>query len=74
MKQIKIYKQHRTGKKFIINRQVEDLRLTTHEEYDKMGELQTNRYVEFTTIGQNRTWPDFMAYADFKKLNPNIKV
>jgi len=72
--QIKIYKYHTKGKKFIKAQNVEDLKVTTHEEYNQFGKLQSNHYVEFTIIGNNRTWPDFMEFDDFKQLNPQIKL
>lgn len=51
-----------------------DLKKTSHEEYDENGVLITNHYVEYTVIGKNRTWTDFMTLEEFGKLNPNIKL
>ena len=73
-KQIKIYKQHMRGKKFIKEMNVSDLNITFYEEYDAMGKLQNNKYVQFTVVGNNRSWTDFMAIDDFRKLNPDIKI
>lgn len=55
-------------------REAENFKVVSHEEYDKKGKLQTNQYVEYTIIGKNRTWTDFMPVEDFKKRNPEIKV
>ena len=55
-------------------REVEDLKVIAHDEYDKNGKMRTNRYVEYTVIGKNRTWKDFMTIRDFKRLNPKVVV
>lgn len=54
--------------------EVENLKQTTHKEYNQKGKLTNNDYVEFTVIGKNRKWKNFMSLKDFKKLNPNIKL
>jgi len=53
---------------------VENLKQTSHKEYDKNGKLKKNDYVEFVVIGKNRKWKNFMSLNEFKKLNPNIKL
>lgn len=55
-------------------REAEDFKVVSHEEYDKYGKLQTNTYVEYTIIGKNRKWEDFMPVKEFKKLNPKVAV
>ena len=55
-------------------RKIKDLKKTSHKEYDKNGVEQTNHYVEFTIVGNNREWTDFMTVKDFKRLNPNITI
>lgn len=65
----KIYNLHSNSEKT-----AEDFKLISNEEYDNDGQLVTNKYVQFTVIGNNRTWPDFMSVEEFKKLNPKIKV
>lgn len=55
-------------------REAENLKLTKHKEYDKKGKLRINDYVEFTIIGNNSKWKDFMSLKDFKRLNPKIKI
>ena len=72
--QIKIYKQHSQKAKDIKSQEVKDLKVTTHQEYDHMGKLTSHTYVEFMVIGTNRTWPDFMTFNDFKKLNPKVAL
>lgn len=52
----------------------QDIRKTSHKEYDKNGQLKTNQYVEYTVIGKNRKWVDFMTLEEFKKLNPKINI
>lgn len=52
----------------------QDLKRASYEEYDLNGELQTNKYVEYTVIGKNRKWKNFMSLKEFKKLNPNINI
>ncbi len=50
------------------------MKVAAHKEYDKKGKKRTNRYVEFTVLGKNRKWKDFMPIKDFKRLNPDIKI
>jgi len=52
----------------------QDFQVITNDEYDSNGKLVTRKYVQFTIIGNNHTWPDFMSIKDFKKLNPKVKV
>lgn len=66
---VKIYNLHSNSEK-----EAEDFQLISSEEYGNDGQLVVNKYVQFTIIGRNRTWPDFMSVEDFKKLNPEIKV
>ena len=66
---MKIFNLHTKNKK-----EAEDFKVVAHEEYDKYGKLQTNKYVEFTIVGKNRSWTDFMPIKEFKKRNPEIKV
>ena len=54
--------------------EAKNLQKTSHEEYDKYGKLKSNHYVEFTVVGKNRTWKDFMPLKDFKRLNPKITI
>jgi len=55
-------------------RNIKNLKRTSHKEYDENGEMKKNQYVEFTVIGNNGEWKDFMSVADFKKLNPKINI
>ena len=55
-------------------REIKGLKRTKHKEYDKNGRLRTNHYVEFTVVGNNRQWKDFMPVKDFKRLNPKISI
>lgn len=64
-----IYNAHSKDK-----REVKDLTVVAHEEFNKKGKLQTNRYVQYTVIGNSREWPDFMTIKEFKKYNPDVKV
>lgn len=66
---MKIFNLHSSDEKT-----VENLKVIDHEEYDKNGQLQVNTYVEYTVIGKNRKWTDFMPINDFKKLNPKVKI
>ena len=66
---MEIYNLHSNDKKKIKN-----LKVASHKEYDKKGKQQTNQYVEFTIIGNNRQWKDFMPLKDFKRLNPEINI
>ena len=54
--------------------QVENIKKTSHDEYDENGDLQTNQYVEYTVIGKNRKWTEFMSLSEFRKLNPEVKI
>ena len=65
----KIFNLHSNG-----TRDATDFQVISTEEYDKHGKPKTNLYVQYTIIGKNRTWPDFMPVKDFKKLNPKVKV
>lgn len=65
---------HAAETKNIKSQKVKNLKLTSHEEYDKSGKLKVNKYVEFMVVGKNRTWPDFMTIKDFKKLNPSLEI
>ena len=64
---MKIFNLHSNTKK-----EVKNLKKVSHEEYDQLGKLKSNQYVEFTVIGKNRSWIDFMPLKVFKKLNPNV--
>lgn len=55
-------------------RKIKDLKKTSHKEYDEHGKKQTNHYIEFTIIGKNRKWVDFMSVKDFKRLNPTVDI
>lgn len=55
-------------------REAEDFKVISNEEYDKYGKKVVNKYVQYTIIGKNRTWPDFMPVKEFKKLNPKVEV
>lgn len=66
---VKIYNLHSNA-----TRVASDFKVITNEEYDEEGLLKTKTYVEYTIIGNNRTWPDFMPVNDFKRLNPDVTV
>lgn len=67
---MKIFNMHTNDQ-----REVKDLKVVTYEEYDKSGKMRTNRYVQYTVIGNgDRTWTDFMPIKNFKKLNPTVVV
>lgn len=66
---VKIFNLHSNSAK-----EVTDLQLVSYEEYGKDGLMQDNKYVKYTVVGHNRTWPDFMPVKDFKKLNPDVQV
>ena len=68
-KKVKIYNLHSDSEK-----NAEDFKIISSDEYNLDGQLVTNKYVQYTIIGNNRTWPDFMPIEDFKRLNPKIKV
>jgi len=55
-------------------KEADDFKVISSEEYDKYGKKVVNKYVQYTVIGQNRTWPDFMSVKEFKKLNPKVEV
>lgn len=55
-------------------RNVKNLKRNKHKEYDKNGKLKTRHYIEFTIIGKNREWRDYMYVDDFKKLNPKVSI
>ncbi len=54
-------------------RDVEDIKVVTYEEYDKNGKMKNNKYVQFTIIS-DRSWTDFMPVSKFKKLNPKVNL
>lgn len=56
------------------NREVEGLKVKRHKEYDKYGKQTTNRYAEYTILGNNRKWTGFAPLNEFKKMNPKIKI
>ena len=66
---MEIFNLHSNNKK-----KIKGLKVTSHKEYDKNGKERTNRYVEFTVVGNNRQWKDFMPVKDFKRLNPEISI
>lgn len=66
---MEIFNLHSNSKK-----KIKGLKIASHKEYDKKGKQRTNQYVEFTVIGNNRQWKDFMPLKDFKKLNPKINI
>jgi len=55
-------------------KKIRDLKRVSYKEYDKKGKLTNNQYVEFTVVGNNGTWRDFMPIEIFKKLNPHISL
>lgn len=66
---MEIFNLHSNSKK-----KIKGLKIISHKEYDKNGKKRTNRYAEFTIIGDNHQWKDFMLLKDFKKLNPEINI
>jgi len=66
---MEIFNLHSNSKK-----KIKDLKVVSHKEYDKNGKKRNNKYVEFTIIGKNHQWMDFMLLKDFKKLNPKIII
>ena len=66
---MKIFNLHSNSQK-----KIKGLKKTSHKEYDKNGKMQKNYYVEFTIIGKNREWVDFMSVKDFKRLNPTVNI
>ena len=65
----KIFNMHSNDTK-----EADDFKVISSEEYDKYGKKVVNKYVQYTVIGNNRTWPDFMPVKEFKKLNPKVEV
>lgn len=55
-------------------KKVEDVKVTSYEEYDKYGKEKTSKYVEYTVLGNNRSWTGFMPLDKFKKLNPKVNI
>lgn len=55
-------------------KKIKDLKRVSYKEYDKNGKLVNNQYVEFTVIGNNSSWRDFMPLGIFRKLNPHISL
>jgi hypothetical protein len=55
-------------------RKIRDLKKVSYKEYDKNGKQVWNHYVEYTVIGNNGTWRDFMPIEIFKQLNPHINL
>ena len=66
---MEIFNLHSNSKK-----KIKGLKIVSHKEYDKNGKKRTNQYAEFTIIGNNGQWKDFMPLKDFKKLNPKINI
>lgn len=65
----KIYNPHTKGPS-----EAQDFVVRTHQEFNKAGVKRNKRYVEYTVIGKNRQWTDFMTIRDFKRLNPTVTV
>lgn len=55
-------------------KKIKDLKKVAYEEYDMKGKLVWNQYVEYTVVGNNGSWRDFMPIDIFKKLNPHINI
>ena len=53
---------------------IENIKLVTHNLPNKKGEYENIKYVEFTVIGNNNKWTDFLSYIDFKNANENIEI
>ena len=54
--------------------EVKDIKLKVNRAYNKMGTEYDQQYVEFTVIGENREYQDFMLLKEFRRHNPEIPV
>lgn len=52
---------------------VKNIKVITHKTKDiRTGDNIEKEYVQYTVIGQNSEWIDWMLLSKFKELNPGI--
>ena len=56
-------------------RRIKSLKTIVHQVPDRIsGELLGIDYVEVEILGKIRTWVEWYPLAEFRKLNPGIKI
>jgi len=54
--------------------EVKDIQTKDHTGYFNDETEETKKIVEFTVIGKQSEWEDWLFFEDFKKANPKIKI
>ena len=57
-----------------IEREVREVKRVIHIMPDENGIDKDMECVEFTIIGKNSEWGDWVSYDDFKESNPTINL
>jgi hypothetical protein len=55
-------------------RNVKDLEVKFYEQANLKGEVETVKGIQFTVVGNNREWEDWIPYNEFKKTNPHVEI
>ena len=54
--------------------EVKDIEKKIHQVHDSGGNIHAQEYVEFTVIGHNTEWQDFILLDEFLRFNPEIRL
>jgi len=63
---------YHSGKQRLVN--AKDFVAKVNDTFDDDGKPYKQYYVEFTVVGENTEYQDFMLSADFTRYNPEIPV
>ena len=55
-------------------RNVENLQVTHHDIFNKDGEMENVKCVEYTVVGENHKWSDWCDYERFIMANPEVTI
>jgi hypothetical protein len=55
-------------------RKVKDLEVKFYEQTNLEGNVETIKGIQFTIIGNNREWTDWISYNEFKEQNPHVEI
>lgn len=54
--------------------EVKDISVKINNTFDEHGKPFAQEYVEFTVVGNQHEYQDFMLVKDFKEHNPTVKL
>jgi len=54
-------------------KEIKDLVIVFHDIPNEFGKMESRKCVEFTIIGNNSEWTDYLYFEDFKETNPVLE-